>query len=365
MNKPYFVQVIARNYLKNLMPPVPMEENPRFLHDLDAPSFEAGFAALHALMENLYGDIGEKPESFGLLLKDDNGKYENNPDFRNSELSFLKMPNLLFALGAVGVLQPDRTLLVAGKHLLAAAKALKIPVTGLTILLEKLQGYGFEIKGLGKTVKPGDTIALAHTASLLTVPLKAMAEAVLETNDGKINKPKYLFYLMHQGLLENEKVKVPKLPVESVFRAVSPADRANAVALHESVAGIAKAAVKAGGSGGGICTNLWTATYTGTKSKKVLMSLHVDGDNFFVKLNLYHIGSYMPVVAQLPGKMQQSIGQNGLDCGRCNTRCVGGIAFEMEGKAYNKCRCSAFIFKDLTAEDVIYCRHLLAEELAF
>ncbi|MCL2422021.1 MAG: hypothetical protein FWD03_09200, partial [Defluviitaleaceae bacterium] len=290
-------------------------------------------------------------------------RYESNPHFKNSEASFLRMPHVLLILGAKAVLQPDLSMTIDGEDMLVAAKTLKLPATALSSLLAKLKDYGFEINGLGKSVKSDDVITLSYIdCRALTAVLKAMAEALLEMNKGDIKKPKHLFYLMHPGILENKVVKEPKWTVETVLRVMEPTDWEHAAALHAHVADTTKQVIK--GNGNGICCNIWTCTYTGIKNKKVLMSLHVDQEYFSVKLNLYHISKYMDLVAELPEKMREAIRSCGWGCGDCNSRCAGGFVFEMDGTAYNKCRCGSFVFGSLTAEDIESCQKLLTAELS-
>jgi len=192
-----------------------------------------------------------------------------------------------------------------------------------------------------------------------------MSDALLEMNKGDFKKPKYLFWIMHPGILENEIVKEPKLTVDAVFHAIDPINREYASALHMFALNTTRHIVRSGSNGGGLCNNLWTCTYTGVKNKKVLFGLHVNQGNFYVKLNLYNIGRYMHLMAELPEKMQVAICVDGWGCGGCNSRCGGGFVFEMDGERYDKCRCGSFIFKDLTAEDIAGCKKLLEAELAF
>lgn len=361
MEKQYYIQVIAQNYLKNVIDdPDSMKVHEKFLHGLEQKQFKEGFLTLLSLVRSLYADVARDPDSFGMLLKDMIDINAKNTDYTNSNASFLRLPNLLFILGARAELQPDMTLTIDGGVLTSSAKELKI--TGLPLLLSKLREYGFEINGMEKTMKTGDIITVSYTDNqALTTILKAMAEALLEMNNGDIKKQKNYFYIMHCGILESEKVKEPKLTVESIYHALDPLRSESAAVLNESVDDVTKQVIRMGG----FMRNDWSCVYTRKDNKKVLMSLQINQEVLSVKLNLQHISKYMPLVAEQPEKIGESIRSNGWDCGHCNSSCSGGFAFEMDGKAYNKCRCGSFVFEDITMEDVISCRKLLSQELLY
>lgn len=67
----YFVQEIARNYLKNL--PDGTEEltvHQKYLHGLSEEEFKDGYSALILFMRGLYADIIKDPASFDMPLID-------------------------------------------------------------------------------------------------------------------------------------------------------------------------------------------------------------------------------------------------------------------------------------------------------
>ncbi|BCN30376.1 hypothetical protein [Anaeromicropila herbilytica] len=359
MEKQYYVQVIAENYLKNVIDdPSSMSVHEKFLNGLDQKDFEEGFLALISLVRHLYSDVARDPASFGMILKDITDINAKNTDYTSSNASFLRIPNLLFILGARAELRTEMILTIDGGVLSSIAKELKI--TGLWLLISKLREYGLEIIGMDKTIKNGDVISISYPDNrALIVVLKAMADATMEINKGDMKKQKNWFYMMHYGILEDAKVKEPKLTVESIYHALDSAKSESADILHESVANVTKQAVRMGG----FMRNDWSCVYTSIKNKKVLMSLHVEQEKLSAKLNLQHINEYMSLVAELPNKIRDSISINGWDCGHCNPSCSGGFSFELDGKAYNKCRCGSFIFEDITDEDVQSCKKLLSQEL--
>lgn len=359
MDQRYYVQVIAENYLKNVVEDPPsMKVHERFLQGLEPEEFREGFGALLALVRGLYGAVAQDPGSFGMLLKENVQANAKNADYTGSNASFLRVPHLLLALGACSLLQPDFSLAVEGGALSAYAKALSI--ANAPALLALLREHGFVITGLGKALKAEDLLVLSFPDSrALPVALKAMAQALLEINQGDPRKPKNYFTMMHPGLLEAQTVKAPKLTVQALCHALDPRRQDMAAALHESVSGSAKQAVRMGG----FMRNDWSCVYTSRKSKKVLMSLQVNQEELSVKLNLQHIGAFIPVVLRQPDRIQNAILSSGWECGRCNPGCSGPFCFEMGGKSYRKCRCGSFVFSDLIPEDIPGCQELLRQEI--
>lgn len=361
MEKQYYVQVIAENYLKNVMDaPAAFNPHARFLYGTEPEAFEEGFAALLSTVRSLYRAVAEKPADFGMALKENLEYDSKTPAYTGSNNSFLRIPHLLLLFGALGTLQPDLSLSLDGAALLADAKTLK--VTGLPLLLDKLQEYGFAINGYEKNVKPGDTLAISFPDTRsLTVALKAMSEALLALNGGDLKKSKNYFYMMHSGLLANETVKAPKLTVDAIYHVLDPEKRPVAAALHDCVQQDTKMSVRMGG----FMRNDWSCVFTGKKTKRVLMTLHVNQEVLSAKLNLQNIGEYIPLVKNQPDRIQTVVRESGWDCGRCNSGCSGPFSFEMDGKAYSKCHCGSFYFENISEADLHSCQELLTKELSY
>lgn len=361
MEKQYYVQIIAENYWKNVMDnPVSLRPHAKFLYGTEPNVFVEGFGALVSVMRDLYRAVEQMPAEFGMMLKENLEYDSKTPAYTGSNNSFLRVPHLLLLFGALGTLQPDLSLALNGEALLRDAKTLKI--TGLPLLLGKLQEYGFVISGYEKTVKPGDTVTVAFPDTrALTVALKAMTDALLELNGGDLKKSKNYFYMMHAGLLENEKVKAPKLTVEEIYHVLDPEQRPLAAALHDCVQQHTKLSVRMGG----FMRNDWSCIFTGKKNKRVLMTLHVNQEVLSAKLNLQNIGAYIPTVKDQPERIQEAVRTSGWDCGRCNSGCAGPYSFEIDGTSYHKCRGGSFFFEKISKEDVPSFQKLITEELSY
>ena len=356
----YYVQTITRNYLKNILDvPLSFNVHERFLYGLDQEQFIEGFNVLVSLIKQLYSDIIKNPADFGMLLKEIDEDDSKNADYTNSNSSFLRIPNLLVVLGAFSTLESDMSFTIDGDILSTEAKKLKI--SGVPFLLNKMRDYGFEISDFGKSPKPGDLITISYPDNRsLLIALKAISVAHVELNKGDIRNPKHrYFYMMHTGLLENDVIKEPKLTIDNVLHTLSTAQRKQAMVLHEIAADITKQKIRMGG----FMRNDWACIYTDYKSKKVLMTLHVDQSSFSAKLNLQHIGQYISLISEMPNDIIDTITGSGWECGKCNPRCTGGFAFELDSKAYDKCHCGSFMFYHISDESVEYCKQLLLKEI--
>ena len=356
----YYVQIIANNYLRNLTSDlVPINVHGRFLGGYSNEEFADGFYSLLATLRCLYTDIANNPADFGMMLKEAEDVNTKTTDYTNSNASFLRVPNLLYVLGLSSVVESDGTLIVDCNVLLANAKVLKI--TGLPALLEKLRDYGFYISDFGKAPKTGEMLSISFPDNrYLTTALKSMAESLSELTGGDLRNSKNdYFYMVVPALLENEIVKEPKLTIDTLFNALSEAQREHAAALHKIVENDTKYNIRKGQ----LMRNEWTSTYTTTKGKKVLMSLQVSQDNLSVKLNLNSLNQYISILKDMPEKFSNSITDSGWECGGCNPRCSGGFAFELDGNSYNKCHCGSFVFSALAVEDIVYYESLINKEL--
>jgi len=361
MDKKYYVQVIAHNYLKNVVADsISIKVHDKFLYGLNTEEFAEGYNSLLSLVRQLYKDIAVNPSDFGTILKEAEDIDARNTEYTNSNASFLRVPNLLYMLGISSTLEPNGALSVDCGILLANAKALKI--TGLPLLLAKLRDYGFDISDFGKAPKTGETLLVAYMDNrFFTTALKSMADALSELTKGDLRNPKNdYFYMMHPTLIDNEVVKEPKLTISTIYNALDPVQRGFAANLHDYVTNTTKHSIRKGQ----LMRNEWTSTYTGKKSKKVLMSLQVKQGNLSVKLNLQNINQYISLIADMPERFQNVITNGGWECGQCNPRCSGGFMFEVDSKAFNKCHCGSFVFGDLFAEDIDYFERLIAKELA-
>lgn len=355
----FYVQVVAGNYLKNIVDqPTRMKVHPSFLHGVEEEEFQSGYNELLSTVKMIYSDIVSAPEKFDMLLKPNTVPDAKNADYTQSHASFLRAPNLLFLLGYQGELQSDLTVIITGNKLLNGAKELKI--TKVQALLKKLTDYGFEINGMSKTLHANDTISIGFPQNRFLLPvLKSMSEAMAAINHHDLRKVKDFFYMMDYRILESEKPKAPKLTVDYVFHALDKGKRRIAEIAHDYIIKYAKPTIRIGG----FSRNDWSCAYTLQTSKKVILSLNICQENLSVKLNLAHINQYVDSLSQYPEEIREAIKTSGWECGRCHDNCSGPFSFVYEGKAYNKCRCGSFMFDHINKDTIHYCIELLEKEI--
>ena len=355
----YYVQVIAANYLKNIVDePTRMSVCKSFLGGLEEDEFQSGFYELLSTVRMIYTDIASNPKEFDMLLKQNIVPDAKNVDYTQSHASFLRVPNLLFLIGYHGELQSDMTVIIDGSKLLSGVKELKI--TKIQALLKKLTDYGFETEGISKTLQANDTISIAFPQNRFLMPaLKSMAEAMAAINNNDMRKVKSFFYMMDHRILENDKPKVPKLTVDYLYHALDEEKRKVAEIFNDFIVKYAKPTVRMGG----FSRNDWSCVYNLNTSKKVILSLNIVQEGLSVKLNLAHINQYADSLAQYPEDIRAAIKTSGWECGRCHDNCAGPFSFIYEDKAYNKCRCGSFVFDHISGDTVRCCIELLEKEL--
>jgi len=357
----YFVQEIARNYLKNL--PDGTEEftvHQKHLHGLSEEEFKDGYYALILFMRGLYADIIKDPSSFGMPLIDA-ATGDHGVDYSKSHSGFVRVPRLLLAIGLAGMLNTDMTLSISGGEFLKITK--KLIVTGVNSLLQHLADYGFEITGFAKKVNLYDEITIGYPdCRALPAVLSSFAKAHTAATSGRWYADIEHFYMMTPQLIESETPKI-KFGIEYLYRCLNGENREIAKVLHDFVVGKNH---KTKTLFSGFMRNIWTCSYTGIKTKKTIMSLKTRQDRLRVKLNLENIREYMDAIMQMPGYIRENIRSNGDPCNRshqCFSKCIGGFAFEMDGIAYKTCRVSAFWFNNLSIDDIPYIKNLLELEM--
>ncbi len=353
----YYVQVIANNYLKNIVDqPTRMNVHKSFLHGVDEDEFHSGFNELLSTVRLLYTDIVSEPKKFDMPLKQNTVTDAKNADYTQSHAGFLRVPNLLFLIGYQGELLTDMTITIAGNKLLSGAKDLKI--TKVQSLMNRLTDYGFEMDGISKNLHANDMISISFPQNRFLIPaLKSMSEAMATINHHDDRKPKNFFYMMDYRILENEKPKTPKLTVDYILHTLDKEQKEVAAILNDFIVRYAKPTVRMGG----FSRNDWSCVYNLNVSKKVILSLITCQDNLSVKLNLAHINRYIDSLMQYPEEIITAIKASGWECGRCRDNCAGPFSFIYESKEYNKCRCGSFVF-DHFNKDTIHCYIELLEK---
>ena len=356
----YDVQQIARNYMRNLPDGTEtFKVHPMYLQGLLEEEFKDGYNALIQLKRDIYTGVITNPKDFGMPLIPI-GSFH---DYPKSHSKFLRVPRLLYAIGLVGVLGADMTLYVNGQEFLEAAKQLLI--TGTLDLLHQFTDYGFEIAGLSDKINSNDELIFSYPdCRALTVVLSSMAKACApDTSRGAMYTNKGYFHVMSPHLFEFETPKNINCGIEYLYRCLNDQNRETAKALHDL---ITSKGHKLKTQLGGLMRNNWTFTYTGKKSKRVLMFLQTRQDNLIIKLNLENIDEYKNEIMQIPEHIREHIRNNGHKCDRtdrCLPKCMGGIVYSLDDVEYFTCRVSAFLFYNISAADLPYIKKLIELEM--
>ena len=356
----YFVQVIARNYLKKLPPQTPdFKVHPVYLQGLAEDEFKDGYAALIGFTRDLYTAIMHYPSDFGMPLIEIPEEKLPNSNCAKSHAAFVSIPRLLLAIGNAGTLGTDMILYLNGGELKKKAKQLQILNTAA--LLKLLADYGFEITGISKKISNYDEIKIGYPdCRPLTAALKSIAEA--HSKIGKIwYKGVEYFYMLTPQLIESETSKI-KFEVEDVFHFLNEESRELAEILHAYAASRFYCKVETGFSGGNP-HNIRRCTYTGKKTKKIIMVLKTRDDRLTVDLNLENTDEYRDEITEMLDYIHNKIRKSGWPCAKCFKKCISGFVYEMDGTEYNICLEPAFQFYNTTAADLPYIKKLLELEI--
>ena len=357
----YYVQVIARNYLKKL--PTQTETfnvHSMYLQGLTEDEFKNGYTALIEFLRDLYTDIVNNPVDFGMPLIEIPEGERPNSNCTKSHVALASIPRLLLAIGNAGTLETDMIIYLNGWELMKMAKQLQI--SNVAALLKLFADYGFEITGVSKKISDTDEIRIGYPdCRTLTAALKSICEAQNKIGEIWYKGVEY-FYMMMPQLIESETPKI-KFGVTDMFHFLSDDSHEIAKILHDFAMNHSRCKVLTNFSGGN-SHNIWSCIYTGKKTKKKIMMLKTRDDSLSAKLYLENINRYTDEIMQMPEHIRKQLCNP--PCNRaqwCLSRCVGGFEFEMEGIAYKICRVDGFWFRNLPTGDLPYVTKLLALEM--
>lgn len=88
--------------------------------------------------------------------------------------------------------------------------------------------------------------------------------------------------------------------------------------------------------------------YSLKKPGRTLFTLECNEKKWRVKANLYHISQYMDTAEGCSPSVKAHIIRT-RTCTRCNPKCIGGSAFQMDKQGYFTCIGSGHYFENLTA----------------
>ena len=296
-----------------------------YLYRLAQEEFASGMDTLNNVFKAMYIGMTENPHSYAMKAGDD-------------AKGFMRNMNFLFQLVRNGSLE-EGTIKVNGRVLAPALKEAK--VTKPESVFRIYEPLGFKFTGLENKIEKSEISVEFPDDGKLLVALKAMAEAISMFSK---SKPHHLinvyFETLDERVLKDYPAAEPKTTMEYIVSKLKGESREVVEAFYKFIEPFAKCSVS------GSALWYWTPTFTLKSLKRVILSFKLDLENHDVKLNLANLGKYVYLIDGFPAKLKKEITNNGWECAGadCNPKCAGGFAFELDGKAYKKCRCGSFVF---------------------
>lgn len=87
--------------------------------------------------------------------------------------------------------------------------------------------------------------------------------------------------------------------------------------------------------------------YNTTKPKRSLFTIECNEKRWRIKANLYHLSQYNVQAERVSSNIKTFIKET-RTCTGCNSRCIGGSHFELDGKSYFTCIGSGHFFESMS-----------------
>lgn len=104
--------------------------------------------------------------------------------------------------------------------------------------------------------------------------------------------------------------------------------------------------------------------YSTKKPKRTLFTIECNEKRWRVKANLCYISNYIELASNCSPNLKDSITST-RTCTKCNSRCIGGTHFKLDGRAYFTCIGSGHFFENLTGQEWNELVELLKIESSF
>ena len=101
--------------------------------------------------------------------------------------------------------------------------------------------------------------------------------------------------------------------------------------------------------------------YSTVKPNRSLFTIECNEKRLRVKANLYHISQYIDLASASSDAIKNAV-KSTRTCTRCNSRCIGGSRFELDGQTYAPCIGSGHFFENMANTDWEYLTVLLLKE---
>lgn len=90
--------------------------------------------------------------------------------------------------------------------------------------------------------------------------------------------------------------------------------------------------------------------YSTQKPKRSLFTIECNEKRWRVKANLYLLSQYTELASRCSAKVKESITRT-RTCTKCNSKCIGGAHFILDGHAYFTCIGSGHFFENLSSQE--------------
>lgn len=143
--------------------------------------------------------------------------------------------------------------------------------------------------------------------------------------------------------------------IEEMLQILSGGDYEKAMFLHEFGRNIGcKIEPRTG-------ARYYRIQYSTPKPKRSLFTIECNESRWRVKANLYHISQYIELAASSSDAIKSAVKATRA-CTKCNSRCIGGSHFTLDGRDYITCIGSGHYFEDMDKADWERLAALLSKE---
>jgi hypothetical protein len=363
MGELYYSQRAARHFKENMLPvPDTFEIHSDFLYGSDREDLVEGFKQLHGIASQVYDDMAENPDEYGLPLFEIEKYRWASKEANLSGNAICRFGNLLYNIGQAGELLGD-VLVVDMEKYKALGELKKVP--NAQKILKRLADFGFEFCGFnGRTFDKGVS---AFTVTFpdnrhVVVALKAFSAVISPQNHKNNNEISRKFYGFFHKLLTNN---IPVLPQYDLADFIHILGREySQFFLEFNNRMLSKGYTYQLDDDCGGYSGHWKLNYQ-YNNKYAYHFFRYQENELCLRLKLNNVSMYNDYIKTLPDTVKQGIGNHYACTHHCREVCHNRIVFAMNDEKHEACICESFQFHNLKCEDMdCYFKLLELEEEA-
>lgn len=310
--------------------PDSLEIHEGFLRHMSKEDFDSAFKEVWNMFTNIYGDIAEAPETFGMPMHRKEEYLYSTKEAREARSAAYRPIKLLYYLLIASELSTDNIIVEVSKF-----KAIN-DVKKLPIIFERLSDYGFYFEGLKDYKITGESISMEYPDNTqVLIVLKLLADKVNKTN--RVND----FLACHYKLLQDDMNTVNYgQGVDIVGDKMHTKEEKNFIyALDNTLREMGYfAGLRESNEGPGY------AYYTKESEVKKKGPYHYLMSSNRTKLILYlrirSVSKCIDYLKECPESVKQIFLWSDNACpNRAKGTCIHGQEYEVEGKTYWRCGC--------------------------